>query len=294
MELSSGAPLKPNEGHIVGTALTSDGRLVKDFTIHYSGFEKGKLANVSAVGLIENVSGDIEGKDGRFSVAVPPGAYRVSAYGTFRWHERIYHLEMEPTNAPSLHDYAGLGLDNLGKGLVRDFVLRLTGKKTNAREDSETGYGNAYYGGTLSLEARQVEGQLGGGAKFTTALREAYPKESLVEITLTPREALVDNSTGSPTSTSLPLGDDGKWTFCIRGIVPGAYTATARLIPPAADAFPLHLSLTPARTVTSKNPGGYDALVVDWQPSTIVEFLPKDLGAVPRVGVKAISLYLGK
>jgi hypothetical protein len=294
VELSSDAPLAPKAGHIVGMGITSDGHPVKTFTVHYSGFEEGKLADVSVGQLVENVGGNVEGKDGRFDIAVPSGAYRASAYVTYRWHERDYHFELEPTNAPSRHDYNSLGLDNLGKGLVRDFVLRMTGKKADAWEDSETGYRNAYYGGTLNLEARQVEGQLGGGAKFTTALRDAYPKDSQVEITLTPKDTLVDGSKGQPIITKLPLGDDGKWTFCVRGILPGAYTATARLIPPAGGAVPLRLSLTPARTVAKQSPGGYDAKVMDWQSSTTVEFLPNDLGPEPRFGVKAMSLYLGK
>jgi hypothetical protein len=170
----------------------------------------------------------------------------------------------------------------------------MTGKKADAWEDTETGYRDAYYGGTMNLEARQVEGQLGGGAQFTIALRDAYPKDSQVEITLTPKDALVDGSKGQPIITKLPLGDDGKWTFCLRGILPGAYTATARLIPPAGEAVALRLSLTPARTVAKQSPDGYDANVMDWQPSTTVEFLPNDLGPEPRFGVKAMSLYLGK
>ena len=35
-------------------------------------------------------------------------------------------------------------------------------------------------------------------------------------------------------------------------------------------------------------------LVMDWKPSLTVDFLPSDIGPIPRCGVKAIELFPGK
>ena len=68
-------------------------------------------------------------------------------------------------------------------------VLKLSGKKDGAAEDSETLYRSAYHGGRVDLDCQQVEGILGGGNTFTKALRDAYPRESQIAVTLTPRSS---------------------------------------------------------------------------------------------------------
>jgi tetratricopeptide (TPR) repeat protein len=288
------SPLAPRAGHIIGRVVTETGQPVPSFTVRYSGFEDGKLANYGARGdAMETINTSATGSGGRYAVRVPPGAYRIQAHVTYNYRGRTYHFLAEPLNEPERHDYDGLGLDKLRGGLVRDFVLKMTAKKKGASEATETVYRHAYYGGRLDLYADQYEGILGGGNRLTTPLRDAYPPDSQVEITLIPNGPMVDGTKGNPVRGVVRLGDDGKWTFMIRGIYPGVYTATARLIKPGGETMPLRLSLEPRRTLL-RGAGQYDKLVVDWQPSVTIDFLPNDLGPVPRFGVKAVRLYLGE
>lgn len=286
--------LAARAGTITGRAVKSDGTPVPSFFVRYSGFQDGKLANTSATGYaIDTVNSTAKGAGGRYSIQVPQGAYRVSAYVTYPYKGRSYNFPLEAVNAPARHDYDGLGLDKLKGGLVRDFVLKMTGKKAGASEETETVYKHAYYGGRIDLYADEYEGILGGGNQLTTPLRSAYPPDSQVEITLTPQGPLVDGTKGEVLTTLRPLGDDGKWTFNLRGVYPGTYTATARLLKSDGATLPLRLSTTPRKSIT-RGAGNYDKLVVDWQPSVTVDFMPNDLGPVPRMGVNPVRLYLGE
>jgi hypothetical protein len=71
------------------------------------------------------------------------------------------------------------------------------------------------------------------------------------------------------------------------------YTATAKVVTPAGESVPLRLSLKPARVIL-KGADDYDKMVVDWAPAVTVDFLPNDLGPQPCMGVKSVTLYLGK
>ncbi len=287
-------PLMPKADHIVGRVIDEMGGTVPNFTIKYSGFEDGK----PIYNHMENVGADVKCGGGTFAIKVPPGAYRVSAYVTYVYHGRTYNFEAEPLNPPTKHDFNSLGLDYLKRGLVRDFVLKMTAKKTGASEETESVYRNAYYGGLLYFDCGQVERILGGGHTFTPPLAgvvgTAYPPDSRLQITLTPQGAMVDGSAGHIFIADLRLGDSGTYQFCKRGIFPGVYSATALLKTPTGETVPLRLSLTRARTILKGSADGYDMLVMDWKPSLTVDFLPSDIGPIPRYGVKAIELFLGK
>lgn len=286
-------PMTPRAGHIVGRVILPDGSPVPKFFIAYSGFEDGKLATYGAGGIAnDTVNATAQGAGGRYAVKVPPGAYRAKGYVTYVFQGRTYHFELEPVNMPKKLDYEGLGLEKLRGGLVRDFVLNMTAKRQGASEATESVYRTAYFGGRVELDCSIYEGILGGGNKLTTPLRNAFPKESLVEITLAP-QAMVDGTRGQVITSTFPLGDDGKWTFQLRGVYPGLYTATARLKTPDGGELPLRLTLQRARTLL-KGAGDYDRVVADWQTSVPVDFLPNDLGPIPRMGVKAVRLYLGQ
>ena len=80
------ASVAARSGHIVGRAVTVDGAPIPSFTIMYSGFEDGKLASEYADGsLAETINTSAHGQNGRYSVKVPPGAYRVSGYVTYHY-----------------------------------------------------------------------------------------------------------------------------------------------------------------------------------------------------------------
>ena len=284
--------LAPKTGYLIGRAVSEDGRPIPQFTVAYSGFENDKLAASSGGELEETISDTLKARDGRYEIKLPPGAYRVSSYVTYQFRNRTYHFELEPFNAPAQHDFHGLELDKLGGGLVRDFVLRMTARRADADEGTESVYRAAYFGGRVDFDADQTTGIVGGGNRFTTALRDAFPAESRVEVTFAPEGPLVDATSGSTVTADLRLGDDGKYTFSRRGVFPGTYSVTARLTTSEGKSVPLHLSLSRARTVL-KGAGDYDLTVMDWQTSVVVDFLPTDLGPEPHFGVKAVTLYLG-
>ena len=279
---------------IVGRIVNERGGAVANVTVKYSGFQDGK----PIFNHFENVEGNVKGTDGSYAIKVPPGSYRVSAYATYVYHGRSYNFELEALNPPAKHDFDGLGLDKLRGGLVRDFVLKMTAKKAHASEDTETVYQNAYYGGRLSFDCGQVERILGGGHTFapplTGLVETAYPPDSRLQVTLTPQGPLVDGSMGRVVNINLRLGDHGTYPFSQRGIFPGVYTATAHLTTPGGQIVPLRLALTRARTVLKGSPDGYDMTVMDWKPAVTVDFLPNDVGPMPRFGVKPIELFPGK
>ncbi len=287
------SPVNRRAGYIVGRAVRPDGSAVPSFTVDYSGFEDGKLANSYMNGsLIETINTSTKGSGGRYAAKVPPGAYRASAYASYNYRGRLYHFEMESLGPTPNYDFKSLELEKLRSGLVRDFVLKMTGKRKGASETSESVYRTAYFGGTINLDAGQYEGQIGGGARFSTPLRNAFPPESTILLSLSPSGPRVDGTAGETIEAQFPLGDDGKWTFMVRGVYPGLYGASAQLRLPDGQIKPLRLSTKATETVS--NPGGYDRLVFNRQSSVSIDFLPKTIGPAPRMGVDAVTLYLGE
>ncbi len=288
------SPIAPRAGMIVGRVINERGGAATNITVRYSGFQDGKLI----VNHFENVEGNVKGAGGSYAIKVPPGSYRVSAYATYLYQGRTYHFELEALNPPARHDLDGLGLDHLRGGLVRDFVLKMTAKKAGAAEETETVYNAAYYGGRLNFDGGQTEQIMGGGHTFAPPLaglvNTAYPPDSRLQITLTPQGTMVDGSVGRVLTINLRLGDHGTYPFSQRGIFPGVYSATARLTTPTGQIVPLRLALTRARTILKGSPDGYDMTVMDWKPSVPVDFLPSDIGPMPRFGVKPIVLFPGK
>jgi hypothetical protein len=272
----------PRRGHITGSISTAPGVRLGKVTVAVSGFEDGKLATTYANGaLAETVMKSVPVAGATYAIPVPPGAYRATAYSTYQFNGKTYHFPLELTTEPAQYDYRSLQLEKLRNGIVRSFVLKLTGlrkgEKEGADSHTETTYKYAYYGGRVDLYADNA------GAGVTTPLRNAYPPESRVQITLTPRQ-MVDGSPGETVLIDHPLGDDGKWTFLQRGVKPGTYTASARLRTPQGQDLPLKISLT----------GQYSPEGLRWQDTPTFTFAPNTLGPVPRMGVEAVKLYLGR
>jgi len=284
------APIAARSGHIVGRAVTIDGAPIPSFTILYSGFEDGKLAATYADGsLAETINTSAQGQNGRYSIKVPPGAYRVSGYVTYHYHGNIYNFDMYLENEPAHHDYSGLGLDKLGRGLVRNFRLSMTGKKPGADEGYEEGYYDAYTGGLIKIDPEEVEYTIGG--PNPPNLVAEYPADSKIEMTLVPQGPLVDRTTGSTVVQSIRLGDYGKWFSCLRAIPVGQYSATARLVTPDGESIPLRLATKRGDMI--KN-GDRDSYVMHWQNSLSITFEPNDLGPQPCFGAKRIRPWVGK
>jgi hypothetical protein len=286
-------PSTARPGFLVGRVVFPDGRPVPKFTIEVSGFGDGVLAATGANGnLRETVVSRVNGTAGHYEVALPAGAYRASGWTTVLYQGRTYNFELEGTSEPAKFDYDALALEKLRGGIVRDFKAGMTDRKKDADEAYEMGYYHAFYGGMIKVDSQQTEYQVGGGAPIPPSLHDSYPADSKIEITLTPQGPMVDGTTGPTAVRTVRIGDDGKWTFVVRAIYPGMYTATARLLPPTGAAVPLRVSLTAGKT--ELHPGGYDRVVMDWHSSVTVDFLPNDLGPAPQMGVKDVVLYFGK
>ena len=270
-------------GQIVGSVSAAPGVRLGKVTVDVSGFEDGKLANTYANGaLAETVDKSVTASGGAYAVPVPPGAYRATAYSTYAFNGKTYHFPLERVGPEPKYDYRSLQLEKLRGGLVRSFVLKLTGPKPGENEGSdgytETTYRHALYGGRVDFYADAY------GEGVATPLRNAYPPESRVLVTLTPLRLVDGSAPGGPVRVDLPLGDDGKWTFMKRGVVPGTYTATARLRTPGGEELPLKVSLT----------GQYSPEGLKWQDAATFTFGPSTLGPIPRMGVDAVKLYLGR
>jgi hypothetical protein len=261
--------------------------------VEISGFADAQMAVAGANGNPhESVVSRITGTGGKYEVALPAGAYRAWGWTTVEYQGRTYNFELDAMNAPAKFDYDALGLEKLRGGLVRDLVVNMAGRKKDADESYEKGYLTAFNGGTLLFDSTQTEYQIGGSAQEPKSLLGSYPRESKIEITLTPQGALVDGSAGTTLVRTVKLGDNGTWFSTVRAIYPGTYVATARLLTPDGQAVPLRISLTKGKTVF--HPGTYETMVVDWHSSATVAFLPQDIGPMPRMGVKDVPLYLGK
>lgn len=286
-------PSTPRAGYLVGRVVFPDGRPVPAFTIEVSGFADGQAAAMGANGnLRETLVSRVNGTGGRYEVALPAGAYRASGWTTVGYQGRTYNFELEGTSEPAKFDYDALALEKLRNGIVRDFKAGMTDKKKDADEAYEMGYYTAFYGGLIKVDSSQTEYQIGGGAQIPPSLHDSYPRESKIEITLTPQGPMVDGTAGTVAVRTVKLGDNGTWFSAVRAVYPGVYAATARLVTPDGQAVPLRISLTAGQTVF--HPGTYEQMVVDWHNSVTVDFLPNDLGSVPRMGVKDVSLYFGK
>lgn len=275
------APVAARRGMIVGSISAAPGVRLGRVTVEVSGFEDGKLASTYAGGaLAETVMKKVAVNAGDYAVPVPSGAYRAKAYSTYEFNGATYHFPLELTTEPQL-DYRGLGLENLREGLVRSFVLKLTGPKKGETEGAqnytETTYKHAFYGGRVDFQAGY------NGEGNARPLRDAFPPQSRLLITLTPG-ARVDGSSGPPVAVDLPLSDDGKWTFNCRGLIPGTYTAEARLRTPDGSEQPVRLA--------AQSGGTFPPL--RWESRVTFTFPPSSLGPMPRFGVDPVRLYLGK
>lgn len=287
--------LKPVKGQLVGRVVRPDGSPVPEFTIQVSGFEDGKLAqSTGSGGFYETFTKDFKGSGGKFAIKLPPGAYRASGYTTHSYKGRTYNFEIELINEPT-YDYQSSMLEKVDEGLVRDFVLKMDQKKKDASEDTETVYRFAYFGGILDFDTYQSPRKiLGGGHVPEKPLYDSYPPESLIELTLTPQGPMVDGTKGKVIKATYTLGQSGQWTFLKRGIYPGTYTATARMSTPTGETFPLKLSLKGEQTQLKGYEGQYDLVTTEFHPSVTLDFLPFELGPIPRMGLNHIDLYFGK
>ena len=145
-----------------GTVRTSSGRPIAGATIRIAG------ATGAARGASITAKTD---RNGNYRVRVPLGHYNVDAFADIEYDGQTYReLWLHRVNG-------GCERAMSDKGIVRDFVLRLSGPK-RCFNNADPNNPNSYYGA------------------YITAMTSAFPADAVITFTLTPVGPLADGSTG--------------------------------------------------------------------------------------------------
>ena len=226
-------PLAPRPGYVIGRAVFEDGRPIPNFTVTATGFDGEAIVPAGAPSL-----GTVEGANGSYvlrtldtvnhKTPVSATVTGVRALARIDYRGKPYVIEMHPldgqVNGPGPGDFRG----NSGKGVVRDFVLKMTGLRPGyeASEPTEGRTKASQYGGTINVDCSSSQGEYPAN-EDASSLTKAHSK-SVVELTLTPSGALLDGSPGSPIIRTFHPGGDWR-ERCLLGIPYGAYSAAARI-----------------------------------------------------------------
>lgn len=157
---TNGTPPTPNV--VEGRVTLSDGRPVRGATIRVAG------ATGAARGTTRTATTDAAG---RYRVAVPLGHYNVDGFADITYDGQTYQeFWLDRVNA---------GCDRVmsDKGIVRNFVLRLSGPK-RCTNGSSPNNPNSYNGA------------------YITAMSSAFPADAVITFTLRPVGPLADGSRG--------------------------------------------------------------------------------------------------
>jgi hypothetical protein len=161
--LRAANPSGVQEPNVVkGTVRTVSGRPIAGATIRIAG------ATGAARGNSITATTD---RNGNYRVRVPLGHYNVDAWADIAYDGQTYRELW-------LHRVNG-GCERVmsDKGIVRDFVLQLSGPK-RCINNPDPNNPNSYYGA------------------YITAMTSAFPGDAVITFTLTPLGALADGSTG--------------------------------------------------------------------------------------------------
>lgn len=264
-------PLKPKPGYVIGRAVFEDGRPIPRFTVSALGFDGQVFVPRGGLPFL----GKAEGANGQYELRTldtvrqqrPVNAMvrAVRAQVKLAYNGHNYEIELHPLdgkrNGTGADDFQG----ESGKGVVRDFVLKMSGLKPGytGQETGETNFKNAEYGGRIPVDGTLPPGPQYQGVNDPALLVNAFPKGSTVEVKLTPAGPLLDGSQGQTIVRTFPLGADWQGGSYLRGIPLGVYTATARLADPNGASYPLRVSLV-------------GTIPVAWQPSVRIEFPPTE------------------
>jgi len=275
--------LAPRPGFVIGRAVFQDGRLVAHFTVEALGFE-GQL-NVfphSTPSL-----GAVDGANGRYALRTmdtlrhekPVNATVVGVHTstTLPYHGYSYVLDLSPLDGLCDTTDKGGFRGYSGTGVVRDFVVKLSGLKPcfmayAGLETSEHDTANgAYYGGTIVIYLTAMN-----GTGYNSDIADSAPKGSIITLTLAPSGPLLDGSTGHTITRQVRLAPGHlNYTFYLSSIPTGFYTAAAQLAEPGGARRPLRLQPSLGGT---------------WSPTMPIAFVPT---ATFPDGSSSRGIYLG-
>jgi len=245
-------PLAPVRGFVIGRAIFADGRPMPHFTVAAFGYD-GQVNPVA--GTVPYLGGAV-GSNGRYALRTldtlrhhkPVNALvaGVTASATLSYHGVAYVVEMAPRDgrcdAPDKKSFRG----DSGVGVVRDFVLRLSGVKPcwTLYRGQETTFSDsvigAFYGGSIHLDL-----STSSGPSIYGDIVDVAPKGSLITLTLVPRGPLLDGSIGHTLIRRMRLDPQHlHYSFYLFSLPQGSYTATAQITEPGTAARPLRLRVT--------------------------------------------------
>lgn len=238
-------PIRPRAGYVIGRAVFEDGRPIPKFNVSVTGFDGAAQVLAGSPSL-----GGTTGTSGAYAVQtldtlthtkpVRATVIGVHADAVIDYHGHHYEIPLRPTDGLIDGSDANGFRGDSGKGVVRDFVLSMSGRKPDADEGSQVGYRTAYYGATIEVDVTFSKGKY-SNIEDATSLSKAFPAASLAEVTLTPLGSLLDGSRGAVVVRRFQLGSSWKEKF-LRGIPIGVYQVTATLTPPGGTSRPLVLT----------------------------------------------------
>ena len=280
-------PLSPRPHYIIGRVIFEDGRPVPNFVVKATGFN-GKFDVLLNVSETATSFGEAKGSNGVYAmqVAARPMTSQgkldynedalicsVTARTTLHYNGTTYGIELHPLdgvqNGTGSHDFRG----QMRRGVVRDFVMKMTGIKPGFKAVEYPDHGvdragsnsrGAYYGGGLSIDCSN--GTTPNDVVGRTSVLKAFPKGSTITLTLNPTQALLDGSPGRTITRSATVGYETD----IYSIPYGVYTATAILTEPGGTTHNLRWKATgydPASPFLDTMPVHWTPLVTSFDPS---------------------------
>jgi hypothetical protein len=156
------AQSRPTPNVVQGTVSTVDGRPIAGATIRVAG------ATGAARGTSIKAKTDA---NGRYRVTVPLGHYNVDGFVDVQYNGQTYkELWLDRGDAPCERVMSD-------KGIIRNFVLRMSGPKRC----------------TNGVDARNPDAYYG---TYITAMSSAFPDDAVITFTLTPNGPLADGTKG--------------------------------------------------------------------------------------------------
>lgn len=204
---------------------------------------------------------------GRYAQQVYGTSYAITAYTSISYKGRTYKLWLDPLD----------GIDSPNQdvrgGLVKDFVLRLSGARPSAKTQPDSP--DSYYGGVLDL---------GDDAEYRLFYSSGspapppYPAGAKVRLELTPDGPLLDGTTG--TVLSYDLEPETLATAVLRDVPLGDYIARATLVEAEGGTTALRVA---ARIAD----GRFGA--PELGASAVVAFMPDRMGSF---GASLVTLHI--
>ncbi|MBX9568293.1 MAG: hypothetical protein K2X77_05325 [Candidatus Obscuribacterales bacterium] len=224
-------PLAKKAFTVRGRAVTASGQPIQDFEAWASG-HTGKfdpfLGTASRkLGSAERL-GQAKGVNGQYEFKIPSAkVIEVSAIAKIPYRGMVYTMGLHPTDGKANGTSPGDFQAEAESGIVRDFVLRISGLAPGIKGRE------IYYGGELFLDYSLFPG--------------SKPPGSIITLTLTPSGPLLDGSQGKTLTWQLPV-EGMNMGSTVLDIPIGAYSVNAAL-----NGKPLKMGFTATRSNEFKN-----------------------------------------